>query len=738
MHEVLPCVRELLRGRAVRAWWLALALLGLAATTLPLCALPGYELAEALTLLLGLPGGGLAIALGRRARAGRPAEITAAALVLASTTLPALCFATLRTSLTSPCDPFAAWPFVPVLVLPTATLAAALGLLLGRLRRWWLAASAWAGVVLLAAVGTVWPIVAGPQVFAFHHLAGYLPGPLYDEELRVTAAVLWFRLATLLLAAGLAALHARRPGLATLALVGALALEWQGPTLGFRATDESVARALGGRVEVDELVLHHPAAWTDEELSRALGDLRFRYHQLVEFFGAAPEGKVRVWWYPSAEAKQRLVGAAHTQFAKPWRREVHVNGRAFPHPVIKHELVHALAAPWGAPPFGVTASLGGLVPHVGLIEGFAVAADDPIDELTLHEWAAAMKQQGLLPDVRSLMTPGGFYGAPPSRAYATAGSFLRFVADRYGKEALRTLYRASDFVAATGQPLEALIAAYEAFLETVPLEPGAVTQAFARFKRGSVFERPCAREVARLSTEAGRASSPDEALTLLARCRALQPGEPAHALAEAEHLRRAGLLGAARELLDLELVRLEDTPGPWADAALARADLAHEAGDFDTARALWRRVLERAPTPAVDRTAHVRLEALDLPPPARDAVGRLFTPGNEDVKLFLLSQAREVAPDSAALRYLLARRLALAGEFRAALPLLVALHEVPLPDSIARETARLLLEAAFAQGDCRLVERLAGASRFGPAFSARARDWLARCRFAYPGTGPAN
>ena len=39
---------------------------------------------------------------------------------------------------------------------------------------------------------------------------------------------------------------------------------------------------------------------------------------------------------------ERLVGAAHTQFAKPWRREIHVNGLSFPHPVIKHELVHAM------------------------------------------------------------------------------------------------------------------------------------------------------------------------------------------------------------------------------------------------------------------------------------------------------------------------------------------------------------------------------------------------------------
>ena len=47
----------------------------------------------------------------------------------------------------------------------------------------------------------MWPLVRGPQVFAFNHFLGICPGPLYDEALRVTpASLLWFRLETLLLA----------------------------------------------------------------------------------------------------------------------------------------------------------------------------------------------------------------------------------------------------------------------------------------------------------------------------------------------------------------------------------------------------------------------------------------------------------------------------------------------------------------------------------------------------------
>lgn len=725
MREVLFRVTQLLSRRAVVAWWVALASVGIALTWVPLMGQPGYELAAGLTLLLTFVGAGLAVTA---ARAVRGSSLPCAVL-LALSTVPALLVATVRTSFGTPCDPFAGVAFVPLLILPTAGLVAVFGAIAVHLTpRRWLAAVISAGLIVLTALSTAWPLIAGPQVFAFNHLGGYLPGPLYDEELSVPSSLLWFRLATLLLAVGLGALlqHKRKRGALLLALF--VGIEVWGTSLGFRMTDAALADALGGRVETDELILHYPSGLSDQDVSRVLGDVRFRHHQITTFFGAPPPGKVKVWLYRSAEEKQKLVGAAHTQFAKPWRREVHVNGLGFPHPVIKHELVHAMAAPWGAPPFGVTASLGGLSPHVGVIEGFAVAADNPVDDLSLHEWAAAMKKKGLLPDVASLMTPQGFYSAPPSRAYTTAGSFLRFLSEQYGKEKLRSLYLDGDFERALGEPLPALAVKYETFLDGVPLEADAVNQAFGRFRRGSLFDRPCAREVGRLSEQAGAAmaTDPQRARDLLARCRALQPDEPSHALAEAHALRRLSQAEASLALLDSELDRLEQEPVPWAEAALTRADLAQEEGDLATAERLWKRVVERQISPTMERTSQVRLNGLGV-----EAVHRYFQPGEDDVKLFFLREASEAHPEAWSVRYLMARKLQLAGESGAALPVLEGLLAQELPPAIARETTRLAIEAAFALGRCDTLVKHAAPGRFGAAFDARAADWIERCAFAW-------
>jgi tetratricopeptide (TPR) repeat protein len=209
----------------------------------------------------------------------------------------------------------------------------------------------------------------------------------------------------------------------------------------------------------------------------------------------------------------------------------------------------------------------------------------------------------------------------------------------------------------------------------------------------------------------------------------VQPDEPTHALAQAQLLRRLGKRDDARALLDAELARLQADPTSWADAAMARAELAFEDGQLEVAEALWKRLLELHVSPAVERTALVRLAALSLDGAPRDAVQKHFVPGNDDTRLLALREAAREAPGSMPVQYLLARRLQQSGEGALALPVLQGLLATELPAPIAKESARLAIEAAFTTRQCEVIERLRATHRHGPAFEARATDWLERCRF---------
>ncbi|MGZ3460033.1 MAG: hypothetical protein ACXU86_16190, partial [Archangium sp.] len=687
-------------------------------------------------------------------RPGGPAALAWRALAPAlllnlAVLVPPFVAATLYALAGSQCDPFALVGFYPLLTLPSAVLSAVVGVFCGfATRRWGRAVLLYVGLVLLSGVFTAWPIVFGPQVYAFNHFLGHLPGPLYDEALAVSAGLLWFRLETLLLALAVFALTAlcldvsearlRRPrvrtgplGVLALALVPLVLLEAHGTDLGTRMTDGALLERLGGVRDSEHFQLVYPRGQPREEVDRALRDLEFRHAQLSRFLGGAPQGRIRVWLYRDEEQKQALVGAGRTQFAKPWRLELHVNGRDFPHPTLKHELAHVMAAPAGSGPFRVTTRLG-LYPLMGIIEGMAVAADNPVQgDLTLDEWAEGMRKQKLAPDIRKLVGPEGFYQSAPARAYTLVGSFLHHLADTYGPEKLRALYAHGDFQAAYGRPLDALATEWEQYLDALPLDEATVSRAFQRFRTGSLFSRACAREVARLQEEARDelASDPQQALERYQRAARLQPQEPAFLLGQAVALDRLERPDDASQVLEKLAGQVKDQPSQEAEVALAQADVASRQGNKPRAHAFLDQVLSLNPSPEVTRTAQVKLAALDSDVRAAP-IQAYFRESHEELRLLRLATALQAAPQDAYLHYLLGRRLLQVDAPTEALPHLGKALEGELPEALRREALRLRVQAAYLAGDCGAVRHEVGAlPDYGPAFRAVSTEWAERCDF---------
>lgn len=765
MRQVLLRAIALLR----RPWVLGVGLVvvggGCALSALPLFNLPGYELATALAIATGLLGGIVGGAAGtqeRRLLQGRDprprnalredSPLVAAYYAIGSAfavnvlfLVPPLVVAVLHAVTSTRCDPLAHLGFYPVLALPSALLASALGVFCAlATRRVWTGTLLYLGFVLASAVVSAWPVVMGPQVYAYNHFGGYLPGPLYDEALSLTPPVLWYRLQTLLLAGtgwmlvalGLNMREGRltrphfRPGLGLLLgafVLAVVTMEGKASSFGFRMTPEALRDRLGGFRETAHFVVVFPRGKPKEEVNRLLRDLEFRYAQLAGFFGGEPGGKIHVYLYRSPEEKQALVGAERTQFAKPWRLEVHLNDAPLPHPTMKHELSHVMASIAGAGPFKVT--MRGLLPQMGIIEGMAVAADNPVDELTLHEWAAGMRKQKLAPDVRDVLGPRGFYGNAPARAYTVVGSFLRYLADTYGTQKLLALYAHGDFQTVYGRTLDSLASEWEKFLDQLPLNPNAVAQAFLRFRQASLFARPCAREVASAQERAAEslASDPQESLELYQRCAEIQPDEPAFQLGQAAALTRMNKLPAALEVLRALQAKVRDQPALATEAALAEADLTYQLGKRDQTAHALESVLATRTSAAIERTARVKLMALKSP--SAPAVFEYFRPGADDVKLLRLREALDGDQRNPVLAYLLGRRLSQVAPKLSLGYLSTALAE-DIPDSIRREALRLSIESAYLAGDCAQVRDQVGKlPDLGLAFKRRATEWVERCAF---------
>jgi hypothetical protein len=540
--QVRMAIRRMAARRRLRIWAALAVALGVGLGWVPLFGVLGFELATAAALFAAVLGLDVGSALARElqrepataeadagadagnasAYAGRTmlrATLAASGLAVAMAAVPAV-IAAIRGIWTPTCDWWFGLEAYLAMPIVTAALAGAVGHALGVAcgpRRFLGAAVAQLplGFVVLAAL---WRFYSEPPVFSYNAILGYFPGNLYDENIRLQAPLLWSRLEELAWVAALVAVVAlrldvvrhrvsrRAPGRRRIAvaavaagcLVAAIGLHLQAGALGYAIDAEDIAAELGGRIETAHFIIHYAHTKDiDADIDVIARDHEFRYAEVVAQLGVAPAGKLRSFYFADRDQKARWFGARDVEMAKPWRREIYLEHRAFPHGSLRHEIAHAVASAFGDPLFGV-ATRHGVFANPGLIEGLAVAIDWPggYDRLTPHEAVRAMQDLGVQPEIGQLLSLQ-FFSVSSARGYTTAGSFLRFLLDSYGAEKLRALYHTGgDFEAAYGMTRAALEAGWRTMIGKIELPPGASEAQRERFRGGSVFARPCPHAIA--------------------------------------------------------------------------------------------------------------------------------------------------------------------------------------------------------------------------------------------------
>lgn len=620
-------------------------------------------------------------------------------------------------------------------------------------------------LVVLASLGLgVLRFYLHPPVSQYDPFAGYFSGSLYDDHISITGTLAAARVYHLACAALVLLCSARfllpgerrlaarprepRRGL-TLALAAAALLVgglwWAGGRLAYRVGAQDIARELGGELRTPHFVIHYP---TGTEAARDIRwhavEAEFRYSQLWKFFGVAPADRIRIFLFADSDQKRRWYGADRVDMAKPWRLEVYLTQREFPHPVLKHELAHTFAAVFGDRLFGVSFRWGwalGFVPlpkwNPGLVEGAAVAADwAPRGGLTPHEWAAAMERLGKAPPLGAVMGYG-FFGSASSHAYTAAGSFSRFLVERHGAGPFREVYRSGgDFRGAYGRGLQALEAEWRRFLQSVPLGERELALARERFRQRPLFARPCAHEVARLERVAGRHLARGEARaaagTFQRLCR-LDPGDPDHVfglvVAWLRAEREEAALGAARLLW----LHPAATPPLRAQVLATLGTDAWRRGELARAGRFFQEAEAMPVSEGMGRDLTVRRLAVADPRLGR-LLRPLLAPREEDpsgVEAWL-RLAREL-PRHGLARYLLGARHLAEGAWLPAAEQLEEALALPLPDErFTREAVLRLGRARFRAGDfasARATFARLDVPSESEGVRQGARDWMARCDF---------
>ncbi|MCL2726020.1 MAG: hypothetical protein FWD69_16465 [Polyangiaceae bacterium] len=596
-------------------------------------------------------------------------------------------------------------------------------------------------VIALALAGPLWGIAVSvyrfftsPMIFAFDPFVGYFSGALYDTVIDQGTAILTYRAGSLATLAALAfafSLVERRDGvlvvldhrsassrargvLAVLAALASMSLFFFGTKLGHFSTAASITDDLGAEKHGERCDVVYPKTTREREADLLVKDCDEQIAAVEQRLGAKGPPRVVAFFFRDAEDKKRLMGAANTYIAKPWRKEVYLQLGGYPHPVLGHELAHVVAGSFARGPFRIAGSAGGLLPNPGLIEGVAVFASPDDDDLTVTQWARAMMDLRLLPPLGRIFSLG-FLGDASDKSYTVAGAFIGWLAQNSGTDVVRAWYAGGDLTALTGKDWSSLDRAFRASLREVTLPAEAESFARARFSRPGIFGRKCPHVVDALRREASVCRDSqrfEDAMRLYREVLAKDAADFASQKDLAVIERRHGDRTVGEAAL-LRLANGKDVPRVWKDrAAEALGDADFIDGDFERAAKRYEDLAARSLDEDAARTLEVK------------AFGASSEDGRPAVRALLLGDSVH-GPDiflggialgtwnatkpSALASYLMGRNLVNRGLYEDGARMLddacARLPELPTP-RLARETLRQRAIAACAMNDTSALERV--------------------------------
>ena len=389
--------------------------------------------------------------------------------------------------------------FYLTLPMITAVVAAGWGIILGRIKR-----GMWSFTLLFLTMVLVvgWRFWMTPIIDFFTPFMGYYPGSLYDEEISIGLRLLCSRGEDLVWVvfclSVLDLIHDHRQVmrrvLGGVSLFLMVTFYMGGAHFDLRRSASHIQSRLGGHLSTEHFDMYFPSAWSAQRATKLSVDLEFQYRELNTFFDIQVPRKIGAYFYRNSRQKKRLMGAGQTLIAKPWQYALHIHAPQVGDRVIAHELSHVFSAEIADAPHHLSLYRG-VLPHMSLIEGLAVAATWSRGRLDPHQWSAALDQLGVAPPLKEVLSPNGFYLKSSRVAYTLCGSFVRFYRQERGQEPLHQLYRRGAFPGGEAE-LEAMIDRWTTFIKAIPLSTQALHFAEGLFHRPSIFYKVCAHEVA--------------------------------------------------------------------------------------------------------------------------------------------------------------------------------------------------------------------------------------------------
>lgn len=337
-----------------------------------------------------------------------------------------------------------------------------------------------------------------PQIYFYNPIFGYFPGTIYDEDLsvdRILIAYRIFNLAFFILvfytSMKIINIIKIKKYLILLSLILiSLSFSLLKPRLLFATDKNRIEKELTSSIVTNNFQIHIPDSLRGNKKNRYNALLHEYYLDQIKIQLALPfSHNIDSYLFPGKDSKRELLGSGNADIAKPWLNQIYLNYYNYGSS-LKHELIHIVAGEFGQTPFKVSADF-----NPAMIEGLAMSIENNYDDYPVHYMAKLAFTAGYKYPIEKLFSSFNFFTQTSSISYIYAGSFLKYLEDKFGISKIKYLYGVNDFRKVYGKNLNKLTKDYELFLENYQIEFN-MNEAQLYFGGVSIFKKYCPRMAA--------------------------------------------------------------------------------------------------------------------------------------------------------------------------------------------------------------------------------------------------
>ncbi len=452
-----------------------------------------------------------------------------------------------------------------------------------------------------------------PQVYFFNPLIGYFPGNIYDENIPIDIKLIIYRILNLtfflilaMVANRFESFNGKKKKISILSvLLISVMFFWLKPELGYSTTLGRLQNDLQGFAVSKNIDVIYDISIERDRISNFIMQSEYYFKDLSSQTKINFNDKITAVVFKDSEQKGELFGAKSADVAKPWLKQFYVEIDGF-ESSLKHEMAHIFAGQVGAAPFKVAENL-----NPAMIEGYAMAVEDEYDGKEIHYLAALALRDSININIRKLFAGFNFFGSTSSLSYILAGSFMKFLSDKYGIEKINQIYSDIDFQEYFGKDISVLESEYKEFLDTYKLNFNRY-EADLYFGRLPLIKKVCARFAARQSEEGWKLYRDKKFAEALAVFEKLWEYSENYSslLGIAYTLRNLNQPGRAIELLDQNLKKFEGS-SYYFNLLFALGDLLALQNNLSRADSVYQRLIEMNPREDYFNIAFIRLKMIE-------------------------------------------------------------------------------------------------------------------------------